>query len=221
MSSIPRTQLPTPPKSTTKQNYLIAYNAVSAFLWFSVLARVVTLTPIVGPRNVFGGVDEFVRWVQTLAVMEVAHAAFGIVRAPLLTTLMQVSSRLLLVWGIAYPFPSSTSASIAFPSMLLAWSITEVIRYTYFVFALRNNGSVPSVLTWLRYNTFYVLYPLGITSECTLVYKAIEPAGREWGKGWAWALWAVLAVYVPGSYILYTHMMKQRSRVMRGKKRAE
>ncbi len=139
----------------------------------------------------------------------------GIVRAPLLTTVMQVASRFLLVWGIALYFPESTSASPAYTTMLLAWSATEVIRYGYFAFSLYF-GSVPSWLTWLRYNTFFVLYPMGISSECWLVYSAIAPAGRHYGKELVWALWAILAIYVPGAYVLYTHMMAQRKKVLKG-----
>lgn len=139
----------------------------------------------------------------------------GLVRAPLLTTLMQVASRFLLVWGIAFVFPTPTSRNPAFSTMLLAWSITEVIRYSYFCVNLAY-GSVPSFLTWLRYNTFFVLYPLGIASECWLVYAAIPGARRRFGIEGEWALRAVLGVYVPGSYVLFTHMMAQRRKVMRG-----
>jgi very-long-chain (3R)-3-hydroxyacyl-CoA dehydratase len=137
----------------------------------------------------------------------------GIVRAPFLTTLMQVASRFLLVWGIAYNFPQTTAHSAAFSTMLLAWSFTEVVRYTYCVFTLSGLG-VPRLWTWLRYNTFMVLYPLGISSECWLVYQAIEPASKI-DERLGYALWAVLAIYVPGSYILFTHMLKQRRRIQR------
>lgn len=69
--------LPKPKGTTAAQNYLLAYNAASALLWTAVLGRVTLLVPLVGITNVFGGVDDFVRWVQTLALAEVAHAAFG------------------------------------------------------------------------------------------------------------------------------------------------
>lgn len=109
---------------------------------------------------------------------------------------MQVSSRLLLVWGIVNNFPNTTSRSPVYSSMLIAWSVTEIIRYSYFAINL-SVGSVPSFLTWLRYNTFFVLYPLGISSECWLVYKAIQPAKR-WNAAWEWVLKLVLFVYIPG-----------------------
>lgn len=121
----------------------------------------------------------------------------GIVRTPLLTTAMQVASRLLLVWGVGHFFPSTTSTSAAYSTMLLAWSATEVVRYTYFALIISLAGAVPSFLTWLRYNTFFVLYPLGISSECWLVYRAIEPA-KSLQPGLEYALIGVLLIYVPG-----------------------
>ena len=139
----------------------------------------------------------------------------GLVRSPLPTTVLQVSSRLILVWPILTFHPSSTQQSVFYSTMLLAWSVTEVIRYSYFAISLQTGGSVPEWLTWLRYNTFYVLYPLGITSEWMLVFKA--STGEEVGELEKWVLWAALAAYVPGSWVLYTHMMAQRRRVLRGK----
>lgn len=48
--------------------------------------------------------------VQTFAVLEVVHVLLGWVRSPLQTTVMQVSSRLFLVWGIADQFPEVSSS---------------------------------------------------------------------------------------------------------------
>jgi very-long-chain (3R)-3-hydroxyacyl-CoA dehydratase len=111
-----------------------------------------------------------------------------------MTTLMQVASRFLLVWGIVHPFPQVT-ASPFYTSMLVAWSVTEVIRYSYF--ALTLSGFQPKFLTWLRYNTFFVLYPMGISGECALIYFATGPAGRL-NPLYPWVLYAILAIYVPG-----------------------
>jgi very-long-chain (3R)-3-hydroxyacyl-CoA dehydratase len=102
--------------------------------------------------------------------------------------------------------------------MLLAWSFTEVVRYSYFVFNLSGVG-VPKLWTWLRYNTFLVLYPLGVASECWLVWKASGPAGKV-NELYAYGLYAILAIYVPGFYVLFTHMLKQRARLQREAKRS-
>ncbi|KAG0157829.1 hypothetical protein PDIDSM_5339 [Penicillium digitatum] len=71
-----------------------------------------------------------------------------------------------------------------------------------------------------RYNTFYIFYPIGISSECTLIFHALGPAG-ELNPLFRYLLIAILVIYVPGSYVLYTHMISQRRKIMRGKKRAD
>lgn len=48
-----------------------------------------------------------------------------------------------------------------------------------------------------RYNTFYVLYPLGIASETYLIYRAIAPAS-DFRIEYTWILKAILLAYVPG-----------------------
>ncbi|KAI4933276.1 hypothetical protein J4E85_003681 [Alternaria conjuncta] len=238
-AAAPNDQRPSKPSGGAKNAYLMLYNAVSAALWAGVLFQTVTIgaNEVVnaqkagaffgkgdwftaakrglGSGKVYGNLEGYTRGVQTLAGMEVLHSLVGLVRAPLLTTLMQVASRFLLVHLIASPpaFPLSTRHSPAYSTMLLAWSVTEVIRYSYFVFSLSGAG-VPKLWTWLRYNTFLVLYPLGISSECWLVYQAI-PLASERNELFGYALWAILAIYVPGSYILFSHMLAQRRKIAR------
>lgn len=107
---------------------------------------------------------------------------------------MQVASRILLVWGVVNNFPF-VAKSAGYSSMLIAWSVTEVIRYSFFTLSLSN--MLPGFMMWLRYNTFFILYPLGISSECWLIYKAVEPAKRR-RQEYAWALQLILFIYIPG-----------------------
>lgn len=107
---------------------------------------------------------------------------------------MQVASRILLVWGVVNNFPF-LAKSTGYSTMLIAWSVTEVVRYSFFVVNLSGYSS--SLVSWLRYNTFFVLYPLGISSECWLIYKAIAPA-RELRQEYAWILQLILFIYIPG-----------------------
>ncbi|KNG52404.1 3-hydroxy acyl-CoA dehydratase [Stemphylium lycopersici] len=227
------------PSGGAKNAYLLAYNAISAALWAGVLYQTVTIggNEVVNAQKagaffgrgdwfsatqrglasgkVYDNLEYYTRMVQSLAGLEVLHSLVGIVRAPLLTTLMQVASRFLLVHLVASPpaFPLSTRHSPAYSTMLLAWSVTEVIRYSYFVFSLSGVG-VPKFWTWLRYNTFLVLYPLGIASECWLVYQAI-PLASQRNELFGYAFWAILAIYVPGSYVLFSHMLAQRRKIAR------
>ncbi|RDA83066.1 hypothetical protein CP532_3857 [Ophiocordyceps camponoti-leonardi (nom. inval.)] len=149
-----------------------------------------------GSESVYPAIGDWTRWTQTLAALE-------------------VSSRYLLTWAIVHRYPS-VSSSPAYSTMLLAWSFSEVVRYSYFVVMLssRDASSPPAFITRLRYNTFWVFYPMGIISECVLVYKATALCSQAERL----ALYAVLAIYVPGSYLLYSHMIAQRRKVMRSLK---
>jgi very-long-chain (3R)-3-hydroxyacyl-CoA dehydratase len=223
--------------SSSKSTYLLGYNAVSFLLWSTVTLRAIVLIPALVSHDKLYGIHNalfsFLRATQTLALLEIAHATLGLVRASPFTTAMQVASRLMLVWGVLTPYPQIVVTSnpfgrsqqgtmggpIALAGCHIAWGITEMIRYGFFVWKEGVSDVVPGWLMWLRYNTFFVLYPIGISSEVVLMYLAIEPA-QDGKTGYDWVLKAVLAIYVPGSYILYTHMMAQRRKVMKGKSKA-
>jgi very-long-chain (3R)-3-hydroxyacyl-CoA dehydratase len=137
----------------------------------------------------FAHVGVITALVQSCAILEVLHVLLGFVRSPLPTTLAQVASRLFLVWGITERFPVAQHNPI-YASMVLAWSITEVIRYSFYACTLL--GYEPSVLLWLRYTTFYVLYPMGAGSEAALIYStlprsAVVPSWQSWLKGGIWS----------------------------------
>ena len=224
------------PSSSLSQKYLLAYNGICFVLWGVVTLRAVTLLPVLLSHNKLHGLYHAIfpvlLWTQTLALLEVVHSLVGLVRASPVTTAMQVASRILVVWGVMYLLPEvivkkntwgrdaagATGTPHAFVGCVLAWGITEIIRYGFFVWKEGVSPQIPGWLTWLRYNTFFVLYPIGISSECWLMYNSIEPAKRYEGMEWLFRL--VLLIYVPGSYILYTHMMKQRRKVLKGKKKA-
>ncbi|KAK2755058.1 hypothetical protein FQN54_006586 [Arachnomyces sp. PD_36] len=232
--------------------YLFLYNFLSLSLWATLTIR---LIPLLIPRlltlattgtfptdsandndapALFATLfSPHLLYTQSLAALEILHSIFGLVRAPVITTAMQVASRLLVVWGILWMFASEegfgggegvimgggggVSGEVAFVGCLVAWGVTECIRYGFFALQVGGKG-IPGWLTWLRYNTFYVLYPTGISSECWLIFLALGPA-REFSPLYQWFLISVLVVYIPGSYILYTHMMAQRRKAT-NKKRA-
>ncbi|KAJ9613563.1 hypothetical protein H2200_003505 [Cladophialophora chaetospira] len=216
------------------QKYLIAYNAACLALWSIITLRATFLIPTLfvleKPHELLSALFPLLKWTQTIALLEIVHALIGLVRASPLTTAMQVASRILVVWVVLQMFPQiisttnsfgrsipgSTLGPIAFAGILTAWGTTEVIRYGFFVWKAAISEKVPSSITWLRYNTFFVLYPIGISSECILMYLALNPAEKQ-GKQIDWLLKIVLLIYVPGSYILYSHMMSQRRKVLKGK----
>ncbi|KAF9263442.1 PTPLA-domain-containing protein [Marasmius fiardii PR-910] len=158
--------------------------------------------------------------VQSAAVLEIIHVIAGFVRSPFQTTAMQVSSRLFLVWGVVEQYPS-VRANPLYASMIFAWSLTEVIRYSFYAFSLTAPAyPPPKFLTILRYTTFYVLYPLGAGSEAFINYFSLPNSSPLEGK---WSFYdyfrgAMFLVWWPGLYVMYTHMIKQRRKVFNAPK---
>ncbi|KAF3902886.1 hypothetical protein AA313_de0208512 [Arthrobotrys entomopaga] len=199
-----------------KANYLVAYNTLSSVLWAVVLTRAILISARDGFDKVYDGVGEYTKWTQTLAAMEIVHALAGIVRTPLMTTVVQVSSRLNLVWPVLHLCPNSMRTSPVYTSMILAWAVTEVIRYSYY--ARNLQGEPPAWLTNLRYNTFFVLYPVGILSEAWEIYGSLGELDEVSGMVALMERVVLFGTYVPGAYVMYTHMMHQRKKMMKGKK---
>ncbi|KAI9314579.1 tyrosine phosphatase-like protein [Dichotomocladium elegans] len=199
--------------SETVESYLLAYNALSFSCWFGILITI-AITLLSSNGN-YESVHHFV-WstlliVQSAAILEVLHSLFGLVRAPVTTTAMQVASRLFLVWGVNYVFPQIRT-HWSFTTMTIAWSIAECVRYSFY--ACNLLGSIPSALNWARYNFFLVLYPTGVGSELTMVYKAL-PYAKAWNPLYYYFLIAVALVYIPGFPVLFSHMLTQRRKYIR------
>uniref|UniRef100_A0A0E0JE33 Very-long-chain (3R)-3-hydroxyacyl-CoA dehydratase n=1 Tax=Oryza punctata TaxID=4537 RepID=A0A0E0JE33_ORYPU len=108
---------------------------------------------------------------MALLVAQILHGLVGLVRSPVSATLPQIGSRLFLTWGILWSFPE-THSHILVTSLVISWSITEIVRYSFFGMK-EAFGFAPSWLLWLRYSTFMVLYPTGISSEVGLIYIAL------------------------------------------------
>ncbi|CAK9442394.1 uncharacterized protein LODBEIA_P61370 [Lodderomyces beijingensis] len=195
--------------SSPPNKWLVAYNSISASLWSIVFFNTVFLSLALGQPHVFVKTNIINTAIQTLAVVEIVNAVTGLVKSPVFTTATQVFSRLLLVWGIHQYLPDSPANSHwCYTTLCLSWSITEIIRYSYYAQNLK--GQVPHWLTWLRYTTFYVLYPAGVFSEVYQIILSLETAGYYYG----WFLKLVLVTYIPGFYMLYTYMIRQRRKVL-------
>ena len=214
-SMAPKTRSKTKAQATQSRlakQYLVFYNTVESLLWAAVIVHFGMVAREHGLVKAHDSVSRFLLLVQTSAVLEIVHAALGLVSSPIGTTVMQVFSRLLLVWGIDYLFPEVTASSPAFASMVLAWSVTEVLRYAYY--AINLQGQVPETVMKLRYTLFYVLYPMGAGSEAWLVYSSLDKA-KELSKVYWGFLLAILAIYPPGFYMLYTYMIAQRRKMLK------
>ncbi|KAH7108382.1 PTPLA-domain-containing protein [Auriculariales sp. MPI-PUGE-AT-0066] len=175
------------------------------------VTRASTTYAAVGPQTAI---------VQSFAVLEVLHAYLRWVRSPVPTTAMQVASRLVLVWGVAEQH-SSARESPFYGTMVWSWAFTEVIRYAFYATSLLQQ--TPPWLTWLRYTTFFVLYPTGAGSEAFDMFATLPPVPSKTAYlRWFQTAWtpgdyvrAVLfMIWWPGLYVMYTYMIGQRKKVL-------
>ena len=59
---------------------------------------------ILSAKNLYNNVEFLLQVFQTLALLEVVHAAIGLVKSNPMLVLFQVLSRLLVVWAVTYLF---------------------------------------------------------------------------------------------------------------------
>ncbi|ORC90444.1 protein tyrosine phosphatase [Trypanosoma theileri] len=209
-----------------KKAYLLAYNGSMLAGWTVILAKVLKHLLSGGDvRDVYPLISKLLVIFQSGAMMEVLHAMLGLVNSSVSTTFLQVLSRVLVVYGTLEIGPTASRESPLFTQMVTAWSVSELIRYSYY--ALNLLGVKCQPLTWLRYSAFTVLYPLGISGEIGCFYKAL-PYIKE-NKPWTvempnrynftfsyyHTVWFILlGLYPLGSYTLYSYMLGQRRKVL-------
>ncbi|XP_030923822.1 very-long-chain (3R)-3-hydroxyacyl-CoA dehydratase PASTICCINO 2A [Quercus robur] len=210
--------------SLLRRIYLSVYNWTVFVGWFQVLYLAVKTVRESGHQHVYSAVERPLQLAQTAAILEIFHSLVGLVRSPVSATLPQIASRLYLTWFILWSFPQ-TQTHILVTSLVISWSITEIIRYSFF--GLKEAlGFAPSWLLWLRYSTFLLLYPTGITSEVGLIYVALPfikesekycirmPNKWNFSFDFFYAAILVLGIYVPGSPHLYGYMLGQRKKAL-------
>ncbi|VDK40146.1 unnamed protein product [Taenia asiatica] len=169
--------------------------------------------------------EQVLRIFQTLAVLEIIHSCLRLVKSAPGTTAIQISSRLLILWGVCYHF-----VHVNFKQMMfVSWCLADITRYLYYF--LSSFSEPPRVLTNFRYNLFLVLYPTGITGEVALMWYSLVYAARKpfihfplpnalnFGFSTYELYCAFLLLYLPGSPVMYGHMLAQRQKVMNRKKK--
>ncbi|XP_015114272.1 very-long-chain (3R)-3-hydroxyacyl-CoA dehydratase 2 [Diachasma alloeum] len=213
---------------TIGKAYLIGYNAALVVGWSYVLCLLTRFyfTDDFKGQSLWDVEYNSLMIFQNAAVLEILHAAIGLVRSNVVITTFQVLSRVMVVCGVLLATPASAAAASAgLPIALFAWSVTEIIRYGYYFANLI--GFVPHLLVWLRYTTFIALYPIGVTGELLCFYAAQSYAGSH-PDLWSYALpntWNftfsyhyllifVMLLYIPLFPQMYLHMFAQRKKIL-------
>ncbi|UJR14236.1 hypothetical protein I4U23_001226 [Adineta vaga] len=212
--------------------YLVIYNGLLTIGWTLILLetikRVLSYNSFHDLSECYGlwnSIEIPLKICQTAAFLEVFHAMFGLVRSNPMIVLIQIISRVFLVWGVANYIPHAQH-TVGILLAVTAWSITEIIRYGYYALNLFHIS--PQLLTWCRYTFFIVLYPLGVTGELVTIVKAMRtiypekirnqysillPNKMNFGFDYFYFLAVVVLAYL---YFptMYKHMFAQRKKTL-------
>lgn len=82
-----------------------------------------------------------------LLLCQVVHCVLGLVPAAVMATLLQVYSRVFVVWALMEGV-AGVRDNVGVLIVSYAWAVTEVVRYAYYFFSLLQ--SVPYALVWCR-----------------------------------------------------------------------
>jgi len=188
--------------------WLITYNLASALGWaYVLLLSINALKDGKTPAQAWAAMGQPLLIVQSTMAFEIVHALVGMVPSPVFVTAMQVSSRLWVIWGATHASTASQEHWSLY-LMVISWCIAEIPRYLFYVFNLAV-GSVPFPIFFVRYSSFMVLYPAGITGEIFQCLNSLE----HWSTAlpvWGRMLKVILVLYAPGSPFMINNMLMNR-----------
>ena len=160
------------------KTYLLAYNFVQLFI--SILSIMAVMKFFTGDGQTKDSIWKLVgptcTLSQSLMILEIVHPMLGMVRASVGSTAIQVVSRIMVATIMNMADISKDKDDwygTFFPAcFIVAWSVTETIRYGLFGLNLLNVEFWP--IKWCRYTFFILLYPLGVTGELGTIYLAFD-----------------------------------------------
>jgi len=213
-----------------KKAYLLAYNLAQVAGWCYVgtllLPHLMHFAKTGRPSvTTYSECCHVVRIFQAVAYVEVIHNIVGIVKSNPLLTFMQISSRVVIACIVTDNFKNA-QVSPAYNTMLLAWTLSEIVRYAYYAMGILNVKVY--ALTWMRYTFFIVLYPVGVSSELAVLYAALPQVKTSSLLTYqmpnafnaTFSLYYALIIfglsYVPFFPQLFFHMVAQRRKVIGG-----
>ncbi|KAK3710041.1 hypothetical protein QZH41_012425 [Actinostola sp. cb2023] len=156
-----------------KTFYLVLFNLMQSVLFGYIVFKMLAGLALQGLDSIPGtydAVSDVLATCQLAAIMEIIHPASGLVKTNVLTPFMQVAGRNLVLFLVLVPNEELHKDPVVF-ALFLAWSSIEIIRYPFYIAQTLNVPIEP--LIWLRYSAWIPLYPVGILSEATLIWKAI------------------------------------------------
>ncbi|XP_025232692.1 very-long-chain (3R)-3-hydroxyacyl-CoA dehydratase 2 isoform X1 [Theropithecus gelada] len=227
--------------------YLVIYNVVMTAGWLVIAVGLVRAYLAKGSyHSLYYSIEKPLKFFQTGALLEslgqysslklqrskfgvktirlpILHCAIGIVPSSVVLTSFQVMSRVFLIWAVTHSVKEVQSEDSVL-LFVIAWTITEIIRYSFYTFSLLNH--LPYLIKWARYTLFIVLYPMGVSGELLTIYAALPfvrqaglysislPNKYNFSFDYHAFLILIMISYIPIFPQLYFHMIHQRRKIL-------
>lgn len=177
-------------------------NALNLAGWAAVLFLVgysLASDPKNYPKSDISDQVYLLKIVQSFMVVDIILILVGMSKGSILGSLAQITGRLI----VALYYLTPETEHLSFALMAIIWSIADVNRYLYYV--AKN-----SITTFLRYNSFLILYPIGIYAEMKVINSFIKNNSQTISLEEIWFTRVVQAGICIGMLFLYNYMLKMR-----------
>ena len=206
-----------------KSVYLILYNFLQLCGWSCFFFRVTNyLINSKSLQEIYSNSHLILECCQYGAFLEIIHSIIGIVKSSIFATSIQIIGRIIIVVILQF-FQSAVSQGYFL--IYFAWSIVEIVRYTYYIMNLLQKDffkfNIPYILIWCRYSFFVVLYPIGVSGEMITVWNAKKDFNKyilyqtdKYSFTAADLIYPIWIFYIPALIYLYGYLFKQRRKVL-------
>ena len=206
-----------------KSVYLILYNFLQLCGWscffFGVTNYLINSKSL---QEIYSNSHLILECCQYGAFLEIIHSIIGIVKSSIFATSIQIIGRIIIVVILQF-FQSAVSQGYFL--IYFAWSIVEIVRYTYYIMNLLQKDffkfNIPYILIWCRYSFFVVLYPIGVSGEMITVWNAKKDFNKyilyqtdKYTFTVADLIYPIWIFYIPALIYLYGYLFKQRKKVL-------
>jgi hypothetical protein len=189
------------------KQYLVGYNLILFLAWSLFFTWQITHGFVIDKVSI-----TVLNVAQLAALLEILHAKKGWVKSPVFTTSLQISSRVFVLFWLNV-IPEAQQIKLfgisGITIVSVAWSITEIVRYSYYATSLLNKEI--KLLTSLRYTLFIVLYPIGITGEGMILFSVLKWNNYDFSII-NFVVAVVMLSYLPFFPKLYGYMWQQRKK---------
>ena len=206
-----------------KSVYLILYNFLQLCGWSCFFFKVTNyLINSKSLHEIYSNTHLILECCQYGAFLKIIHSIIGLVKSSIFATSIQIIGRIIIVVILQF-FQSAVSQGYFL--IYFAWSIVEIVRYTYYIMNLLQKDffkfNIPYILIWCRYSFFVVLYPIGVSGEMITVWNAKKDFNKyilyqtdKYTFTAADLIYPIWIFYIPALIYLYGYLFKQRKKVL-------